>query len=333
MKRQNKKSNFKELLRFGFLVLALALYNLIAHAQEMNFSRVQDMAIWYNQSLKTDKQMSLKLNYRNVNYQGLLAYNSVCAILDAPLLSKSAKEKTNAGYFSMSVGGASDKSNQGILSNTTGLLGVSYALPISSNEVYASLGFQAMYYQSKMNTSGIAAFPDQFDQYGPINGKLSIDPVATGWSYGYFNFNAGASVFSNSQYNKWYLGASILHVNTPYTERSKSEEFKAKRALSVQGGYRYITPNADEVAVHMSLNWQANAYKHYFNVSYMKALPDMEGGVGFGVGYRYNDAVIPNIDLKYNKATIALLYDINISSINAAGYKRTGLELALKLDF
>ncbi|MDH7461018.1 type IX secretion system membrane protein PorP/SprF [Chitinophagaceae bacterium 26-R-25] len=337
MKRQNRKSNkkssLKEPLRFGFVVLALVLYNMMANAQEINFSRVQDMAIWYNQSLKTDKQMSLKLNYRNVNYQGLLAYNSVCAILDAPLLSKSAREKTNSGYFSMSVGAASDKSNQGILSNTLGLLGVSYALPISSNEVYASIGFQGMYYQSRMNTSGIAAFPDQFDQYGPINGKLSIDPVASGWSYGYFNVNAGASVFSNSQYNKWYIGASLLHVNTPYTERTKSETFKAKRGVSVQGGYKYITANADECAFNMSLNWQGSAYKHYFNLSYLKAIPSMEGGVGFGVGYRYNDAVVPNVDLRYNKATIALLYDINISSINAAGYRRTGLELALKLDF
>jgi len=57
----------------------------LARGQEINFSRVQDMAIWYNQSLKTDKQNSLKLNYRNVQYGGQIAYNSVAALFDMPL--------------------------------------------------------------------------------------------------------------------------------------------------------------------------------------------------------------------------------------------------------
>ncbi len=330
---KKKYKNFKEQLRFSLIILALALYNMMAHAQEINFSRVQDMAIWYNQSLKTNKQMSLKMNYRNVNYQGLIAYNSICAMLDAPILSKPARDKSNSGYFSASIGGASDKSNQGILNNTLGLVGVSYAMPVTNNEIYAAVGFQAMYYQSRLNATGLPAFPDQFDQYGPINGKASIDPLSTGWSYGYFNFNAGASVFSNNEFSKWYLGASVLHINTPYTERSKAESFKQERALSVQGGYKFINSTLDEYAFNMSLNWHSNAYKHYFNFAYFKAIESINGAVGVGVGYRYKDAIVPNIDLKYNKATIALLYDINISDINSAGYKRTGVELALKLDF
>ena len=77
-----------------------------ARGQEINFSRVQDMTIWYNQSLKTDKQNSLVLNYRSVTYGGQIAYNSVAAMVDLPLLSKDAKEKPNTGYFSVSAGAA-----------------------------------------------------------------------------------------------------------------------------------------------------------------------------------------------------------------------------------
>src|SRR6266849_5584820 len=120
-------------MRKIYIILILFSITGLARGQEINFSRVQDMAIWYNQSLKTDKQNSLKLNYRNVQYGGQIAYNSVAAMFDMPLLSKSAREKSNSAYFSMSAGAASDKSNQGILSNTLGLLGISYSVPINRN--------------------------------------------------------------------------------------------------------------------------------------------------------------------------------------------------------
>ena len=80
----------------------------LARGQEINFSRVQDMTIWYNQSLKTDKQNSLDLNYRSVTFGGQIAYNSVAALFSMPLVSKAAKDKPNSGYLSFSAGAASD---------------------------------------------------------------------------------------------------------------------------------------------------------------------------------------------------------------------------------
>ena len=105
-----------------------------ARAQEINFSRVQDMTIWYNQSLKTDKQNSLSLNYRSVSFGGQIAYNSVAALFSMPLLSKAAKDKPNSGYLSFSAGAASDKTNDGILNNDLGMLGLSYAVPLGGHE-------------------------------------------------------------------------------------------------------------------------------------------------------------------------------------------------------
>ena len=320
--------------------LTLSLIIIVAggtFAQEINFSRVQDMTIWYNQSLKTDKLNSLKLNYRNVNYAGMIAYNSVAAMFDMPIISKAAKDKTNDSYFSISAGAASDKSNQGILSNTLGMLGLSYSIPLGSNETYVSAGFQAAYYDSKFNLNGVSnAFGDQYNSYGPIEGGVSNDMLATGWSYTHFNINAGASIFHNSDKSKWYLGASMLQVNKPYlSNRQKSDTLRLKAGISVQGGYTYKTSNNDQLSVNMILNWQGPANKYFLNAAYSKSLPSVEGGasVGLGMGYRYNDAIVPNIELKYQKLTVGLLYDINISNISAAGISRNGLELALRLDF
>ena len=46
-----------------------------------------------------------------------------------------------------------------------------------------------------------------------------------------------------------------------------------------------------------------------------------------------NDAIIPNIELRYQKLIIGILYDVNISTISASGIARDGVELALRMDF
>jgi type IX secretion system PorP/SprF family membrane protein len=323
-------------MRKFYCIPILLLLAGLARGQEINFSRVQDMAIWYNQSLKTDKQDNLVLNYRSVAYGGQIAYNSVSAMFDMPLLSKESRSKPNTGYFSMSVGGASDKSNQGILNNTLGMLGISYAVPIGRHETYLAAGFQAQYYQSQLNVAGVSnAFGDQFNAYGPIEGAPSSDRLASGWSYGHFNVNLGASVFSNGRYDKWYFGASVQQVNQPYSYQIKSDSTRMKPDMGIQGGYRFTTLTDDEVAFYMSMSWQGPAYRHYFDLAYTKAVPGVAGGaaVGVGLGYRYNDAIIPNIELRYQKLVIGILYDINISTISASGIARDGVELALRMDF
>ncbi len=320
-------------MKFSHLVLMLILLGGAARAQEINFSRVQDMAIWYNQSLKTDKTLSVKFNMRSVKYDGLMAYKSMSAMVDIPLLSQAGRQEENAGYLSFSLGGASDKSNEGILNNTLGLAGLSYAVPIGGNETYIAFGAQGSYYQSKLNIGNTIAFGDQFDQYGPVEGMQSMDRIASGWAYNHFNVNAGISVFSNAPKNKWYVGASVMHINKPYTDNDKTADYQLKQLMSFQGGYRFITDQNDECSFNITLNWQGKAYKHFANVSYFKSIPGITGGVGFGLGYRYDDALVPNIELRYSKATIGLLYDVNISAFNPAGFKRNGMELAVKLDF
>lgn len=308
----------------------------LARGQEINFSRVQDMTIWYNQSLKTDKQNSLGLNYRSVQYGGQIAYNSVAALFSMPLLSKDAKEKPNSGYFSLSAGAASDKTNNGILNNSLGMMGISYAVPIGRHETYLAAGFQAQYYQSNFNVGGVNnAFGDQFNNYGPIEGVPSADRLAAGWSYGHFNLNAGLSIFSNGRYDKWYIGGSVIQVNKPYAYKVKSDSTRLKPDVGIQGGYRYTTKEEDEVGFYMSMNWQGPAYRHYYELIYTKAIPGIVGGaaVGLGLGYRYNDALVPNLELRYQKLTLGILYDVNISTISASGIARDGVELALKMDF
>ncbi len=323
-------------MRKIYILLLYLFATGLARGQEINFSRVQDMTIWYNQSLKTDKQNTLDLNYRSVTFGGQIAYNSVAALLSMPLISKAAKDKPNSGYLSFSVGAASDKTNDGILNNDLGSIGLSYAVPLGRHETYLAAGFQAQYYQSNFNVAGITgAFGDQFNNYGPIEGAPSADRLASGWSYGHFNLNAGVSVFSNGRNDKWYIGGSVMQTNQPYAYKIKSDSTRLKPIIGIQGGYKFTTKEEDEVAFYMAMNWEGPAYRHYYELIYTKPIPGVAGGaaVGLGLGYRYNDALVPNIELRYQKLTLGVLYDINISTISASGIARDGLELSIKMDF
>ncbi len=317
-----------------FAILVLFCITGFARGQEINFSRVQDMTIWYNQSLTTEKDNVLRMNYRSVRYGGDIAYNSVAALFSTPLLSKEARTRTNSGYFSLSAGAASDKTNDGILNNSLGMLGISYAVPIGGHNTYLGVGFQGQYYQSNLNVAGVAnAFGDQFNNYGPIEGVPSADRLANGWSYGHFNINTGVSLFSNGETEKWYVGGSVMQVNEPYSYKVKADSTRLKATIGFQGGYRYKTKTDDEVGIFASMSWQGPAYRHYFDLSYTKAIPGSDASVGLGLGYRYDDALVPNLEIRYQKLIIAVLYDVNISSINAAGIDRDGIELSLRLDF
>jgi type IX secretion system PorP/SprF family membrane protein len=323
-------------MRQSLTILIFLAFAGSACGQEINFSRVQDMTIWYNQSLKTDKQNTLNLNYRSVQYGGQIAYNSVAALFSMPLLSKEAKNKSSSGYLSLSAGAASDKTNDGILNNTLGMMGISYAVPIGRHETYLAAGFQAEYYQSQLNVAGMSnVFGDQFNSYGPIEGAPSADRLANGWSYGHFNLNAGVSVFSNGRNDKWYAGASMMQVNQPYAYKVKSDSTRLKPIFGIQGGYRFTTKEEDEVGFYMAMNWEGPAYRHYYNLIYTKTIPGVAGGaaIGLGIGYRYNDALVPNVELRYQKLSLGILYDVNISTISASGIARNGIELALKMDF
>ncbi len=103
----------------------------------------------------------------------------------------------------------------------------------------------------------------------------------------------------------------------------------------MQGGYKFTTATDDEVAFYMSDELAGARLPALFRSGIYEGVPDVAGGaaVGVGLGYRYNDAIIPNIELRYQKMVIGILYDVNISTISASGVARDGVELALKMDF
>jgi type IX secretion system PorP/SprF family membrane protein len=317
-----------------FVTAALGMILTAGTAQDIHFARAKDMQKWYNASSRAENnEGTITLNYRNVTYKSLIAFKSVAALVEVPLISKANRVSMDkSGYFSIGGGFAVDKSNQGILRNTMPQLGVSYHLPVNVNRTtYISMGVQGSYFESRINMTGVST-PDQFDSHGMIPNSSPNDP-GMGGKINFFSLNAGLSLSHTADKNTWYVGASARHLNRPEASMQKTGDFKLPVTAGFQGGVQKISGD-NAYGVDMMLNFKANAYEHLATAFYKHSFRDnaFDGNIGASLGYRYNDAIIPGIQLQIQKTVIGFNYDMIMgnkkNSINRVSY-----ELGLKQIF
>jgi len=125
---------------------------------------------------------------------------------------------------------------------------------------------------------------------------------------GYFHFmkpriNFFASNSDTHLNSKWVYNAGI---NTPTSDNSRLIAFAD---YFVQGGHRQFLGG-------MMYEYDVTQYYEDENVS-----------LGLGGFYRWNDAFIPVLRLRYFQWNIGLSYDVNVSKLKSASQSRGGFEL------
>ena len=323
--------------KYLFLQFALIFLSLISKSQDLHYADVETMNIWYNQSLKTNRQADLRFNFRDIKYQSVLAFRTSSAIVNMPFLRKENRnDYEGKSFLNLTAGGAFDKSNKGVFKNSTGMLGLSYSQRLSDNLLFLSAGFQGTVTRSQLG-SPVGLFPDQFDQYGPLPSG-TLDPLRSGRSFNWASLNAGLSLYQNTEYKEWYFGGSIRHINRPFVDEQKTATYRLAPTLGLQAGLT-VKNESEKFGIYGIANWKAQAYEYLLGARFTKIIDskdgDSEGSTfGGGIAVRLRDAIIPNLQLKLNKTVIALHYDVNISGLKASGYSRQGIELAIsrKID-
>jgi hypothetical protein len=82
------------------------------------------------------------------------------------------------------------------------------------------------------------------------------------------------------------------------------------------------------------VNFKAQAYEQLLSVSARRQFPQQNlAAIGGGVAYRVRDALIPYFDVTVGQTTLALHYELNISGIQASGFRRSAFEIALMHHF
>lgn len=309
-------------------------------AQDLHFTDVEGMAQWYNASLKKDTRNDVRFNLRDIRYQSAQAFKTGTGLVNYALLKKEERKNLEPKSFAnLTAAAAFDKSNNGLYKNNIGLLGVSYALNLNGKGLYMAAGFQGLLTGYKLS-NGI--FQDQYDPYGPIPGGVSNDPLRFGKRFTYFSLNAGWSMFQRSETLDWYAGVSMRHVNRPFTEETKSLQWRLPVTAGLQAGVS-IKNEYSRIDLFGLLNRKAKAHETILGLRYNflmgdNSQEDMETTnqqvvLGVGAIYRVNDAIVPEVQLSVGKTSVGLHYDMNMSGIRAGGFTRRGFELQLSQKF
>jgi len=315
----------------------------VLRAQDVHFADVQQMAQWYNQAIKTDRLRDFKANIRDIQYENAVAFKTGTVLCNITMLKKADRlSQDGKSYMNISAGATYDQSNSGLYKKSSQLIGVSYATMIDNKNTYISVGFQGNFTSTRLGANGI--YPDQFDQWGKISGSSSNDPLRFGRSYNYFSLNTGIAAFRNTLEREWYVGASIRHVNRPYTEQTKSPEFQMARTWSTQAGYKFKF-DYSSFDIYGIMNWKAGASEYLGAIRYNLSLnntsqkdAELTAGrqnivLGLGCGIRLKDALIPSLSLAFNKTQLGAHLDLNTSGIQTGGFKRNGFELSITQKF
>jgi len=302
-----------------------------AHSQDAHFNGVQDMIIWYNPSLKTNKVPDAHASIRSVNYPNVIAYSSKAATIDLPLISRDKSADDNIFFFNLAAGIITDNSADHFLNVSTAMLSLSYALPLNDDNTCLAIGFSGNYSFNKVGFGIPYQISEGFDKYGPLQSALANDPNASGYSYGYFTAGAGVSIFHNGEQKQWYIGGSIRHINHPYTEWTHA--VRQPSNIGIQAGYNAAVNNEDAFGAYINYSSQANIQQQLIGFRYTRTIDDSTNSAfSLGLGYRIGDALVPNIGLTFGQNQLAFYYELNLTDYSSGNYRRRAFEFSYKRD-
>jgi len=300
--------------------------------QETHFAQVQEMNVWYNPALKINKETLLHINIRSVNYPNIINYTSKAITLDLVLVQAEKHEVDNTGFANLSLGINADNSGDKTLNASSGMLALSYALPLNYDNTYIAIGFQGAYVSNRIGLDDYRLFPNQFDKYGAIGSAILSDPYQSGNTYQYFTAGAGLAVFHSGEKRQWYIGASIRRLNQPASIKSYSPDFRLPVNNGIQGGYTTAINDKDVIGGYGNFSWQSGAHEHVIGALFTRNIIDsLNLSVSLGVGWRLGDAILPNIAFTIGDHRLAFCYEFNTSG-GSNNYYRRAFEFSYRLN-
>ena len=320
-------------MKLKYFAIGLIVCSLLTskiHAQDIQFGDPKQVIQFYNQSIIEETKSSVRFNFRDVKVQRLSAFRSGIGMLTIPLAKRN--ESATSNKIFATVGGGFNQSNAKLFTQSLGLVGITIMQKITPSNTYLSLGFQGVYNQNNLNFTSVT-FQDQYNIYGPLPGVSTADPLAVNASYHWLSINAGVSFSQVTEQLKWFVGGSIRHINKPAVSFSKNTFFELAPTSGLQMGAAFKNQHTwlGAVAYYQT---KSEASETLLGFTMERVFGKTETtSIGGSLYYRFKDAVMPQMAIRFGKTKVSFLYELPIQTSVRSINQKTGIELSLVKQF
>jgi type IX secretion system PorP/SprF family membrane protein len=319
----------KQFLAITFVILAISV-----KAQDPNFSQFFASPLTLNPAMtgKFNGVSRVAVNYRNQWPAINNAFRTGTASVDLGILPNRIPE---FDQFGVGVMGMYDQNASGIMKNSYIAASVAYHKGLDESGYHSiGAGFSSTYASKRLDISKLN-FEDELTSLGftGVTSEFFNNYGGTGFlNFSYTDVNAGVLYSgATNDYNNFYLGASLYHINRPKVS-FQGANFLLNPRFTVHGGGYF--PVADATTLFVSSSYQLQAKADEFILGGAIGLTindnyDDATEMYFGSWVRWNDAIIPYIGLERGNFRFGVTYDINTSGLTAASERRGGFEASL----
>ena len=325
-------------LRLFFLLLPAALFLLAINvrAQDIHFSQFYENSGLRNPGLTGIFSGDYKagVNYRT--QWGALS-NPYQTVLATAEMRRNVSEETG-DCISFGLTTTYDKAGAINFSSLQVMPAIAFNKAFANKHAtYFTLGFAGAYQQRSVDPTRMT-FDNQYFNGAYQAGSATGETISFA-TVRHFDVSAGASINSSmGEYNQvnYYIGAGAFHLNRPKAAFNGAENFvRLPVRWTGQLGVRWQQPSGPMgITTHVNYNQQDGARELIGGglVSYQSRdenFPDREFTLYAGCFYRVGDAFIPTVKGDYNRYSLTLSYDRNISTLKPGTGGTGGWEMSL----
>lgn len=327
-----------ELLHQKLTLLALLLCTMIytekIQAQDIHFSQFYHSPQNINPALSGvfGGDQRLTLNYKSQWASVPVSYQTISGAYDVKIAAPN--WKTSA--FGIGALFNYDQAGDSKMSTLNLNVSAAYIQQLATRH-FLSVGIMGAFTQRAFNSTDLTT-SNQFD------GEIFNSGLATGEENAAFNQSIFLSDFSvgiNYHYQiprkrtKLDIGGALFHINEP-NANFYMQEVPLYSRMSFFGELTMMVGKRLDAIARGSVQLQEQARENVVGLAIRghfekdKNLNDL--ALQLGISYRFHDfgdALIPNIEVHYNRWLIGLSYDINMSDFKTATNGAGGPELAL----
>ncbi|SFQ43666.1 type IX secretion system membrane protein, PorP/SprF family [Parafilimonas terrae] len=309
-----------------------------SHAQDIGFSQFYDQPLLRNPALAGifNGDIRFTASYRNQWQSVTIPYRTfgISSEIKFPM---QIMDYDVTGTFGLEI--FRDVAGTSEFSTTQILPAWNISVRTGENS-FLSGGFMAGLMQQKFDPSKLI-LNDQF--VGNSDGSFSVLPytsqVFNKTSVNYLDLSLGVTYKSSLNENvDFYVGAGLFHLTNPSVGFFDGSKIMLNKKLALNAGLSNAIGDANELILYADyFDQYTSNFKRVgintaqFGIMYNHAFFESDGSASItgGLLYRWNDAIIPVVQLELAKFTIGASYDANVSKLVVASQARGGFELTL----